>query len=173
MNLRPSQRILRALMSCAEYHRSSAHIIIFKITAVHFLHLYAARLQGFLSFSFSIGWRRALPYPLRYCGQLQAKPVAVRCPANGAACQWHGFSTDRSGAETCSCKHSGRPTGVSRKKKRPVTASPVDNMKFSAAFPASVTTPWSCGGCVCSVGCGTTEKLYRAIKRIREKPSAI
>ena len=156
MNLRPSQRILRALMSCAEYHRSSAHIIIFKITAVHFLHLYAARLQGFLSFSFSIGWRRALPYPLRYCGQLQAKPVAVRCPANA-----------------CSCKHGSRLPGVSRKKKRPVTASPLDNMKFSAALPASVTTPWSCGGCVCSVGCGTTEKLYRAIKRIREKPSAV
>ena len=60
----------------------------------------------------------------------KAKPVAVRCPANGAACQWHGFSTDRSGAETCSCKHSGRPTGVLCKKKRPVTASPLDNMKF-------------------------------------------
>ena len=104
---------------------------------------------------------------------VKAKPVAVRCPPNGAACQWHGFSTDRSGAETCSCKHSGRPTGVSRKKKRPVTASPLDNMKFSTVLPASVTTPWSCGGCVCSVGCGTTEKLYRAIKRIREKPSAI
>ena len=103
----------------------------------------------------------------------KAKPVAVRCPANGAACQWHGFSTDRSGAETCSCKHSGRPTGVSRKKKRPVTASPLDNMKFSTVLPASVTTPWSCGGCVCSVGCGTTGKLYRATKRIREELSAI
>ena len=103
----------------------------------------------------------------------KAKPVAVRCPANGAACQWHGFSTDRSGAKACSCKHGGRPTGVLRKKKRPVTASPLDNMKFSTVLPASVTTPWSCGGCVCSVGCGTTEKLYRAIKRIREKPSAI
>lgn len=99
MNLRPSQRILRALMSCAEYHRSSAHIIIFKITAVHFLHLYAARLQGFLSFSFSIGWRRALPYPLRYCRQLQAKPVAVRCPA-----------------KACSYKHVRHLPGISHKK---------------------------------------------------------
>ena len=37
-----------------------------------------------------------LPYPLRYCGRLQAKPVVVHCPANA-----------------CSCKHGSRLPGVS------------------------------------------------------------
>ena len=36
---------------------------------------------------------------LRYCGQLQAKPVAVRCPANA-----------------CPCKHGSPLPGVSHKK---------------------------------------------------------
>ena len=52
-----------------------------------------------------------------YRCQLTAEPFAVRCPANGAACQWHAFSTDRSGAKTCSCKHGSRLPGVSHKKR--------------------------------------------------------